>query len=66
MEYIENLEDNEEQVLTIPVVSKRIDFNADEIAFLLKLLQWNIDFAPEENTQREIDLTTKTQQKLIM
>jgi len=47
-------------------VTKRIDFKADEIAFLLKLLQHNIDFAPEENTQNEIDLTVRIQTKLIM
>ena len=37
-----------------------------EIAFTIKILQWNIDFAPEENTQNEIDLTTSMLRKLIM
>jgi hypothetical protein len=52
--------------LDIPVVSKRIELNAAEIAFTIKILQWNIDLAPEENTQNEIDLTTSVLQKLIM
>ena len=53
-------------LLNIPIVSKRIDFKADEIAFILKLVQWNIDYAPEENTANEIDLTNRIQTKLIM
>ena len=60
--------ENGEQIkqLDIPVVSKRIELSAAEIAFIIKILQWNIDFAPEENTQNEIDLTTNILQKLIM
>jgi hypothetical protein len=61
-----NLQESTEQALTIPVISKRIDFKADEIAFILKLVQWNIDYAPEENTANEIDLTNRIQTKLIM
>jgi|AntRauTorcE11898_2_1112593.scaffolds.fasta_scaffold10186_2 hypothetical protein len=61
-----NSQESKEQALTIPVVSKRIDFKADEIAFILKLVQWNIDYAPEENTANEIDLTNRIQTKLIM
>jgi hypothetical protein len=52
--------------LDIPVVIKRIELNAAEIAFTIKILQWNIDFAPEENSQNEIDLTTSILRKLIM
>lgn len=49
----------------IPVVSKSIEFNTNEIAFIIKTLQWNIYFAPEENTQDEVDLTTSVLRKLI-
>ena len=63
-EYFENEEQSKQ--LDIPVVSKRIELNAAEIAFTIKILQWNIDFAPEENTQNEIDLTRIVLQKLIM
>jgi hypothetical protein len=49
----------------IPVVKKSIELTANEISFIIKILQWNIDFAPEENTQNEIDITTNILSKLI-
>jgi hypothetical protein len=58
--------DKNGKALHIADVSKRIELSAAEIAFIIKILQWNIDFAPEENTQNEIDLTTSVLQKLIM
>ena len=47
-------------------VSKRIELNADEIGFIIGLLNRNIDYAPEENTQFEIDITKDLLTKLIM
>ena len=45
---------------------KHIVLNTDEIEFIKDRLQWNINFAPEENTQKEIDLTKSIFQKIIM
>jgi len=59
--------ETDEQIkpLDIPIVNKHIELNTAEIAFVIEILQRNINFAPEENTQNEIDLTTNILKKLI-
>ena len=49
----------------LPVVKKSVVLNSTEIAFIMNILQQRIEFAPEENTQYEIDLTTSVLKKLI-
>ena len=58
------IEEDEQPVLNIPIITKKITFTAEEIAFIVKILQENINFAPEENTRSEIYNTTSIVQKI--
>jgi hypothetical protein len=59
------MEEDEHTELEIPIISKNIKLNSLEISYIMERLQWSINWAPEENTQREIDLTTSIINKLI-
>lgn len=44
---------------------KKHELTNKEIAYILTILNFNLEFAPEENTQFEIDITESINKKLI-